>query len=407
MRRLMLPLLLTSFLAADPGYNLICDSHLSPYAGAENLLAAHTILEESKIDQFTMLYRFSPRPTAKVARAGELIFLWAPINYYAAVAQHEVFGHGYRVRNLEGLGACVTNYKFGVPPPYGHGGGVTQFRWYPSKTNAFDKIAITFGGVEASGIFANRIRLQWLKKSQVSPRQSLLYLLSEHDLTRYTLMTKYGDKGDIDVYIQEMNAVYNHGNLSLASLKKEVLVNFLDPFTYYSLFACYKFIINGNEGPLPMLSFGNYRYLPGFRLGLTPFGTEYYAENFLLKDNKPIYFYLRGGQFADLTYFGAGIQYPHLWDVASFSLGFRIDLWNQPDFSFTDPQLNWRAVTSRGGFVATNENSRLGLSCSILAERKLWDSGAFFLQCGFKSEGFVPGEELGASPILRVGITLW
>lgn len=59
--------------------------------------------------------------------------------------------------------------------------------------------------------------------------------------------------------------------------------------------------MSGEEGPLPMIPIGDYRYLPSFRAGFTPFGTEYYAENFLIKDHKPIYFYLKGGRLADMT----------------------------------------------------------------------------------------------------------
>jgi hypothetical protein len=53
------------------------------------------------------------------------------------------------------------------------------------------------------------------------------------------------------------------------------------------------------------------------------------------------------------------------------------------------------------------KDSRIGMAASLIIQRKIWDHGALFIQCGAKTAGYLPGEGLNASPIVRVGITLW
>jgi hypothetical protein len=185
------------------------------------------------------------------------------------------------------------------------------------------------------------------------------------------------------------------------------LINLLDPFTFYASYSAWHFVMTGKEGSIPMIPIGSYKYLPGARLGLTPFGPEYYLENFLVKDNKPIYFYLRNGKHVGMNYMGLGIENPHQWDLGSFQLGYRADLWYQPDINMQDRQFALSHFKHTQNLHANTSDSRFGASVSLIAQRKLWDRGMLFVQVGGKSRGYVPGESLNASAIVRVGITLW
>jgi hypothetical protein len=100
--------------------------------------------------------------------------------------------------------------------------------------------------------------------------------------------------------------------LALPSLKNKALVNLIDPCTYFSIFAWWYYIFTGKQGPLPLIPIKSYHYTFDARLGLTPFGPEYYFKNFLVKDQKPIYFYIRGGHFAHQNYYGFGIEHAYL-----------------------------------------------------------------------------------------------
>jgi len=309
MKKIILALTFTGSVFATN--TLIFDPYFSPYVGADDLIFTHQIVEKSKLGHLNDKYLAQSSRWAQLGRAAELFFFWDPANYVTMVTQHEVFGHGYRVRSLADVGARVLNYEIGIPYPYSNGGGATRYFWDLSKTTSFDVLAVYTGGVEATAICANRLKFQWLEKGQVNPRQSSLYLFSEHDITNYILRTTKRSGDDIADYIYLLNRTYAHGKLSAKTLIKSAYINFLDPFTYYSMFSLYKYVSRGKQGPLPMIPIGSYKYLPGARVGLTPFGPEYYMENFLVKGDNPVYFYLRGGNYAGMKSLGFGIEYPN------------------------------------------------------------------------------------------------
>ena len=368
------------------------------------MLIGHRLVQHSSLERLTDLYQTNPALWAQFSRAAELVLFWDPVNYMSAVVQHEVFGHGYRARSIPT--AKVDKYTFNVPPPYGRGGAATDLL-ISEKISAFQLLDLHSGGVEATAIFANKIRMQWLKNGQINPRQNSLYFLTAHDLTLYATLSGHSEGNDMDNYLDLLNYTYAGSNLTRKSLAAQSLVNLLDPFTYYSVASVWKFIRTGKEGPIPMISIGSYKYLPGARLGLTPFGPEYYLENFLVKDNKPIYFYLRNGRHVGMNYMGCGIENPHQWDLGSFQIGYRADVWVQPAIDMNHGRYALSKFDHTNNLNANTRDSRFGASVSLIAERKLWETGALFLQLGGKSRGYLPGESLDPSMIVRAGITLW
>ena len=407
MRKLILSSVLSVSILANNNYNIILDPHLSPYIGADDLIVAHRLLENTPLSQYGKPLLSQNNAWSMLGRFSEMFLVWNPINYTTMVTQHEVFGHGYRVRSMRDTGAEVTHYKIGVPPPYGPGGGYTEYRWVPSGTSVFQLSNINTAGVEATAILANRLRMQWVSEQKILPAQASLYFYTQHDLSHYVLVTKKDDSGDIAEYIALMNQIYGGNRLSHKALKHQVYANLLDPFTYYALYSQWRYISQGKDTSIPMIPIGSYKYLPSFRLGLSPFGTEYYLENFLVKDYSPLYLYLRGGSFAGHHYSGVGIEYPDLWKIHSWSFGVRSDVWLQPNVDFGDSQYNsqqlldneWRSIKLKG--------SRLGSSCSVICQKEVWENGAFFMQLGGKTKGYLPGENLDGGMIFRVGLTLW
>jgi hypothetical protein len=407
MKKLLLTLISSGFLFADSDYNFIADPYFSPYAGAEDLIITHKLIENSYLERLTQTYQTNPARWAQLARGAELFFFWDPLNYFSMVVQHEVFGHGYRVRNLPDPDTNVIKYAFNLPPPYGPGGAATWMNINEHRTTAFERLEIITGGVEATAIFANRVRMQWLKAGFINPKQSSLYVQSQHDLTRYAAFSSGIAGDDMHGYRKLINRLYSGSKLTRQSLRNQALINFLDPFTVYSSYSWWNYVLRGKQGPLPMIPLGSYRYLPSARLGLTPFGPEYYMENFLVKENKPIYFYLRGGNHAGMNFAGFGIENPNQWQMGSLQLGYRIDLWQQPRIDMQDLRFALSEFASHPHLYANTSESRFGASASLIAQKNLWKEGMLFVQCGAKTKGYVPGESLDHSMIFRVGITLW
>jgi hypothetical protein len=239
-----------------------------------------------------------------------------------------------------------------------------------------------------------------------------MYQYSQQDLTTYILATDdeipfFGSgnsEGDIRHYVDLLNYSLPNGHLSVSRLKRLALINYAEPFTYYSLYGWWYYLITGRQMQIPMIRIGSYGYLPGLRLGLTPFGPEYYLENFLVSNHQPVYFYLRGGEYAGLRSYGFGIEHGYLWMVDNTPWGFRADVWYQPDVPY-------KANSSNNLTAAIVEQkhykSRLGCSLTLIGHIKISNASALFFQIGGKTTGFLPGETLTPSIIIRLGFSFF
>lgn len=408
MKNWLLYLLPTASLFSEVHYNVIVDPYLTPYVGAEDLLSTYRGLEA--LEEWLIKPPETPRRSflKDIERLADLVLIWEPINGLTTVAQHEVFGHGFRVRTTPHT--HVKKYVFGTPLPYGDGGGATHYSIQLDKVTVYEELAIESGGVEATAIFANRLKLHWLQRGTIDPRQSTLYIYTQQDLTLYTsISTEHSEEGnDISGYVRLLNKTYPKGHLSVTQLQDQTLVNLLDPFTYYAIYDWFYYIFTGKQGPMPMIPIGPYRYLPGARLGLTPFGPEYYLENYLVKNEKPIYFYLRYGKYAQESYWGFGIEHAYLWTIDSTPWGLRLDFWRQPHAAFRNTHYALVDVFENDQqFTSQPHNPHFGIALSVIGHKKLWSSGSLFFQIGGKTIGFLPGEPLQPAVIARIGLTIW
>lgn len=401
-------ILFCSYAFAGTEYQIMWDIDFSPYSGGEDLIMAHHLLSKG---EDKMINR---PPAIKSVKHGFCRFfdllMWNIIDSYLMIFQHEIFGHGYRIRDLGHKYAKVTRYKFSWD------GAETHYAITERLTSS-QETAIAIGGVEATAIMANRIRLKWLHPRKMEARESILYINSQHDITDYiqslkdyTAPTPEGH--DISGYLFFLNATYNESHLSKHDLRNRVLINYLDPFTWFSVYSQIKFIVNGKPFRIPMISIGDYKYLPSIRLGLTPFGPEYFLENFLrTKDKKGVYFYLKFGSHSHNNYYGLGIECPFLFTWQGLKIGGRLDGWREPKVLFKAGALQaWQiedADTIPPLYSSKTLHKKLvGLALSLIAEKQIKKSNSYFyIQPGFKTKGFLPGEALRASPILRLGLS--
>lgn len=403
-----LPLLLS---AAPPTLNLIVDPYFSPYIGADDLLTLSAGVQYC--EDWVIKKPIPPQRgwIPSLTRLSELILFWEPYNYASMVVQHEVFGHGYRGRTFHSDGVSVKKYKFGVPPPYGPGGGATHSTFHPHKLTPFQFSTMSSAGVEATSILAIRLKLAWLQTGSINAIQTSMYQYAQQDLTTYILATDdeipfFGSgnsEGDIRHYVEILNDSLPKGHLSVKRLKKLALINYAEPFTYLSLYAWWFYLITGKQMQIPMINIGSYGYLPGLRIGLTPFGPEYYVDNFLVSNHKPVYFYLRGGEYAGLRSYGFGIEHAYLWTVDDTPWGFRADIWLQPDVPYKASSSN-NLVTFE---PRAHYKSRLGASLTFIGHKKISNASALFFQIGGKTTGFLPGETLTPSVIIRLGFSFF
>jgi hypothetical protein len=392
---------------------------MSPFAGGEDLLFIHRALERGG----AWFYRHSPLPASRswrgsIFRYADLVTIWMPIDFFTMVVQHEIFGHGFRIRSCPH--ASVDGYAFDWPFPYGSSGGATSYT-VDSAITVTELSAIATGGVEATAQLAIQTKWKWIEAGLVHPKQTILYLTCQHDLDLYigTLPQKIDaeetlDGHDIIAYLKALNTTYPNAHLSKETLKLASLVNLIDPFTYAALYAWFSYIVTGKESPLPMLRAGDWLWTAGARLGLTPFGPEYYAEAFFSHEERPFYLYLRGGAHAGNGYWGVGAFAPTIRRFSHFSWGLRCDLWAQPDlllypgaFPVDGYDFDTPPDPAHPLYTPAQRSKRtVGAACSLLLRGHFLKRGAVEAEAGYKSEGFLEGVALQASPIIRASVNV-
>jgi hypothetical protein len=391
---------------------------MSPYAGGEDILFTHRCIEriEGWLISKSPVY-YSTSIQARIWRLSELLLGWLPLNYLASVVEHEIFGHGYRIRDINRGRIQAKGYSFNVPPPYGPGGAATSYVIGEDFTTT-EESAVAIAGVESTAILALLTKFKWLEPRTIDPRQTALYLINQYDLILYigslnTLEESELDGHDMNSYVKSLNQTYTKNRLKRSRLRSLSWMNLLDPFTYYSIYSWFRYVSCGKEMHIPMIPVYGYGYLPGARLGLTPFGPEYFVENFFQKEAQSFYFYLKGGRHAKNNYYGFGFFAPKIWEYGEWNFGFRVDGWAQPKL-LLDPAST--SILDIDFDKAPNRESPL-YPYSHQHEMKIGLSGSFILsfhrgingfetELGWKTKGFLPGYPLRSSPIARVYYTL-
>lgn len=403
-------------LLAPAGYKGSWDINMSPYAGGEDLLFATRTVEKCEnllLEKTPIAY--SKEAYARFWRLSELIMGWLPFNYFTMVVQHEVFGHGYRIRDIGRSRVIVNKYRFGVPPPYGHGGGATSYSFNEDLTTT-DETAISMGGVESTAILALLTKFKWIESGRIDPRQSVLYLFSQHDLNMYigslkSLSDEELSGHDIHGYIQSLNYTYPDNLLSKGRLRSLSWINLADVFTYYAIYSWFHYLSTGQEAGIPMIASC---YLPGLRLGLTPFGPEVFFENFFSVKKQPLYAYVKGGHHAKNNYYGAGLYAPALYRHKEWSFGFRLDLWRQPKLllqpgaiPMTEIDFDQQPSVENPLYPSSERHAiRYGAAGSAIVFYRGSERVGFETEAGYKAQGFLPGYSLKASPVVRLALVI-
>lgn len=404
-------------IADQAPYTAEWDLYFSPYAGGEDLLFANHIWERGEKYFFRRAeFEYPKSAKARSCRLSELLTIWLPLNYEAMLIQHEIFGHGYRIRSLGSGIAKVRGYRLGIPPPYGAGGGATSYIMTDQLT-APEEMAISIAGVEATAILANVTKWKWLAHQRsLHAQESLLYLFNQLDLSDYISSMKtirsHEDSGhDIHSYLKWLNRLYPEKRISSGHLRSLSWINALDPFLYYSAWALLHYISSGRDTKIPMIPIGKTGYLFSYRLGLTPFGPEIFWENYFATFEKVFYGYVKCGRHADNTYFGAGVYLPIL-TLSHFHIGGRCDLWRYPKIMQKKGRYD---IEDADDPAHANEplysyselhSKQFGAALSLIGNYQWNPTWAISTELGGKTAGFFPGYSLSAAYTLRCGLSV-
>ena len=381
------------------------DKDFSPFMGAEDLLFAESLMARG----YDALIPPPDHPKKKlfpaVGRFLECVVIWNPIQYFMNVVQHEYFGHGYRLRSLGSEKATVIGYIFDSPPPFGGGGGATEFEITEAFTLA-DGIAVTIAGLEAQDILAQRIYFDMIESHAVPYRVATAYSLARQSLLTYVAAvfdTEEVEGSDIDDYVNEMNLAYPDALMTKRGVMVKSLLNLLDPLTFYSYVSPWKYIISGETTSLRMIPIREgTKMLPNWKVTLTPYGIEHYLETYWSVDATPAYAYIRGGQHADHGYGGCGIVWDSLCRIGRGRLGFAAHAWLQP--MFREPRSYEAAIEGVPPTEGQLATTRVFGASGTLTVKYGSERCSLQVEAGYKTKGYLPGYDLGASPIIRGGL---
>lgn len=395
MNKIIGALLFSSSLFANPA--LIVDPYFSPYTGGNDLLFAEWALIK------TGEYFHSPKikdTTSAVWRRTLEQAGWLSLNTVSCVVQHEVFGHGYRLREL---GVTPSQYVIGI------GEGATYFE-VDDSFRIGEMLAVDVAGLESEAILAQIAKMHWIQNRTIDGRLGMTYFLAEQSLFWYTLITHLGqieDKSvpevsgnDVESYITLLNASYPSEDLTIGTLTLWASFNWLDPMTFYSLYSWFYYIAVGKPFAFPMIELQKeIYYLPNSKIGYAPYGPEVYFENFFSLQKHPLYLYIKGGKRS----VGIGGYYDYLFSGDRGAIGFHFDGWVQSQFisnaTFAD--------FIEGNSVASSalKNKVWGLAASVSGHLNLFSPCVqLYAEIGGKTAGYLPGYALGSGVVARIGL---
>lgn len=398
---------------ARAGYAVMVDESMSARVGAENLAAAHRALyglENRLLKPRLFDERTVARKSAGVLyRLGKSLLVDNVIDYLAMLTQHEVFGHGARMREF---GFKRITYRLALPPPYGRGtGSASGYTSRDRRTTRHERISVYAGGSEANTLLSSSIRSRWLHRGRANTRELALYLYSSMDLTGYILQTRDssgdnagrdGTNNDILNYLKDINGLEGYTNpdsyeLTLERLRTLSLIRFLDPTVIWALYTYgTSYLLRGaSESTLPMLRTGRIGYLPVFRLGLTPFGPAVHLENLFVAPGRVLNIHLRYGVPSFHRFGGIGASYDRIVIHRGISLEPRVELWHQPALLLGGRTTRTGTKGFGGGLWLEGRYTHASLDLAP----------AVLVEAGYKTDGFLEGEPLARGFVLRFGLS--
>lgn len=329
----------------------------------------------------------------------KLTYFDVPQEQWLLVANHEVMGHGARLRERF---AGPIGYTIDAPAPYGPGGGSTFFR-FDREPSSYELLAISAAGMEADGVAARLVAEAAFRDGRMGPRDAIRYLGFELDTLSYVMGTddEPEEPGhDVSDFVQRYNdlaAALGAPSIAPRTLRREVLVSLANPMLAFAVYGIGRHVWNGTaDVRVPALTIAGVRYLPLVRYQLTPYGAEWALTNHLSARGWPTRVEVRVGRAPGSRPWGLGVERLDVAVLRSWRVDAEVELWRQPPIT--------------GAPDTVGREASAGIQVRGRAQRPLvplWFSSrraTVIVEAGAKTTGFVPGEPLRAGFVARAGV---
>ena len=383
---------------------LIYETNISPLASAENIA---TIRQGF----FNLEDQFLPNQlttSKKWMNVGYRLLKIGTLNRFldnaALVVQHEQFGHVYRYKEF-GYTRNSVNIRI---TPLGFAGfarrGTPTFNRNPSLQ---ELAMVGMGGIEATTLLSETLFQHWVRDGQISLYDAQLYVSSFR--TPLFATTSYEDdlRSDTELYLDWINNSYGFWDidsypLSLEKITRQSLVELLNPYLYFTIYAFVKnYLWEGQEKvPLPMLQLGNIQYMPYLKYWLTPFGGEFQVNNVLKTEKRIFRFQFRiGDNTFDQAAWGTGIFIEHLFQNHWIRFSPDLNCWYQQALALSEVGTTNLKEAGFGGAL------RLHTDFTFLKNPTHPEQQThLYINVGYKTAGYLQGEALAEQFIGRFGL---
>jgi hypothetical protein len=391
-------------------HTIVFDSYMTPAAGAEGLLAIQSLV--ARAEDRWLPVKLGPersRPALVLGmlyRAGKFLALDMPQDHFFLVVAHEVFGHGARFREL---GEGRIRYGFDAPIPYGSGSAFTRFDGrFPVSPLA--DLNVSAAGIDAQHALADAIAERAVARGRLHYREGWLYLESRMAAVDYMLSASptSSEGHDVADFLETFEKACTAPCIPLTRnhVQRRALVTLADPLLFYAMYGlAVSYIGNGSTtGPMPLIPVGRgWHLMPSLGYALAPYGGEWTvraafgnragAES---RRRRVTNVTLRVGNTGASSAWGAGARAVDVLRVRGIAIGAAINVWRQPDLLAEK----------------TSDDQHLGAGAFatlvLPLPRKLrtrWSEGIHVV-AGYKSQGYIPGEQLSGGALVRAGIAL-
>lgn len=389
---------------------VLVDRDLTVAAGATLSRAAGEIVErlEDRIVPGAILEeRGVPRRSINIGYRTLKLFLFdRPQEEWLMVANHELFGHGGRVRELfDGF----VQYRLDPPAPYGRGGGVTYYE-LSRDFGLHDLQSISVAGMEVNAVTAELIARDAFRRARLSSRTALRYLIMELDGFDYIQKTddELARPGhDVSDFIRTYNILAEASDaspLTARSLRRRSFATWANPMLASALFGVGRYLVTGKaDGPVFALPVGSARVMPAVRYRLAPYGPEWSVTTDVDWNGRLGQVLFRSGRAPGTSPFGIGLATAGI-AAGAWTIDVSLDGWRQPPLA-AGPDANLDLLEVAG---VLQWGGRVGARAETDFV-PLWRGTppvALIVDAAYKSRGFMPGEPLGEGLVLRAGFGL-
>jgi hypothetical protein len=323
-----------------------------------------------------------------------------PLCDFFFITHHEYFGHGSVDRvvshNYLGEPKWDFNIRFALTPsplpftgPFDIGG---SYRCYRRIKNIDENLYFQIGGSNGTLLLSDIIFEKIFTSKKIDYYTSLLYFKSRLDIFGYVISTRdekeedFPGFHDFEIYLYKINKKYGYTDVSeykltSSEMKRKVYLSLIDPMLLYSIYNFYHYLFTGNkETKIALIKIKEFALLPTIKTDATPWGLENYLDLYFRYNELVGKLYTRKGDETFEDFWGVGISLNgfKLFDE-KLILGCSVDYWKQPKV--------------KNGFN-TAINSTV-----------LLDSLAVKLKMGYKTTGYLLGEDLAEGFYGNIGVS--